>query len=99
MLRFAMRIVARHAADARVYGVITFAVGQAVGLEAYVIDVVRSLRRNLRPRAVALPAEIGYLLSPLRSQLAHRRLSKIAGLESRHMLLRGAVAAFALHTL
>ena len=55
-------IVAGDTADARVGGIVAPAVGQAVGLESEVVQIVRPVGRNLRPSAVALAAKIGELL-------------------------------------
>jgi len=64
-LRFevVVRIVAGHAADARVLRVIALAAGQPVRLEADIRNTRIGLRGDFRPCAVALPAELGSLLS------------------------------------
>jgi hypothetical protein len=51
--------VASGTTDAPVRGVIAFAIGQAIGLEAHVLDPARSSARDLRPGSVALSTEAG----------------------------------------
>ena len=57
-----MRIVAGGAANSRIGSIVTLAVGEAIGLEADVVDVARSVRCNLGPGPMALPSEIGSFL-------------------------------------
>ena len=57
-----MRIVARRASDAAVVGIVALAVGQAIGLEADVLNAARTVDRDLRPGAMALAAEVGQVL-------------------------------------
>jgi hypothetical protein len=56
-----MRIVAPHATDAFVPDgcVVALACGETVGLEANVVDVVRTVCLNVLPGPVACPAEVG----------------------------------------
>lgn len=58
-LYFMMRIMAGEAADSRVLYVVTLTAGQAVRLEANVVDVREALQRDLFPGPVTLTAEIG----------------------------------------
>ena len=71
-LQWRMGIVAGGAADAGILRVIAFAVGQAVRLEADVLNSSRTFDRDLRPRAMALPAEVRHLLGRKFSQLVRR---------------------------
>jgi hypothetical protein len=59
---FFVRIVAGHAAYARIIRVIAFAAGQSIGLKANIRDIRVSLHRNVRPGPVTLAAEVGCLL-------------------------------------
>jgi len=58
-LRLAVRIVTRHATDARIRGIIALAVCKYVRLKTDVVDIVRSIRGDLGPCPMALAAEIG----------------------------------------
>ena len=98
LFHVAMRIVARDATDARIHAVEALAVGEAVGLEADVVDVVRPLNGDLRPGAVALAAKIRYLLGGELSQWPHGgTLRIVAGPKGIYVRSGVTVAAFALH--
>ena len=93
--RIGMRIVASRTADARIRGVVTLAVRQPVRLKAHVRDVVRPLRRNLRPGAVALAAKVGNFFRAKTRQMTRRHLRRTSAPDARQMFFRIFVAALA----
>src|SRR5437667_5900882 len=92
-----MRIVTCGAANPHIRRVVALAVGQPVRLEADVVDVMWAVGRNLRPRAVALAAEIRHLLGSQLAQLRHPCVLDVAGLRRAGVLLAGPMAALAQH--
>src|SRR5271157_3702349 len=60
--QFVVRVMAREATDPRVIRVVALAARQPVRLEANVPYPQVTLKHNLFPRAVTLPAEVGDLL-------------------------------------
>ena len=53
-----VRVVAGGAGDAAVVGIVTGAIGDAVGLKANVADAAQTFQRNLLPTAMARAAEL-----------------------------------------
>src|SRR5690348_7032869 len=68
-----VRVVAGGALDAAVGSVVALGSGEPVRLEADVLNPARSVRRDLRPRAMALAAEVGQLFRGQRGKLLHGR--------------------------
>src|SRR5205085_4739471 len=93
-----MRIVTGHATNARVGGIVTAAIGQPVGLEANVVDIVRTVGGDLRPGAVAFSAKVRQFLSRKLAELAHGRGSYVARSHGLQVAVRLAVTAFALYS-
>src|SRR5437868_1025566 len=84
---FLMRIVAGNAADAVVGSVVAAAVGQPVGLETYVGEAVRAVGGDLRPRAMALAAEVGHVLAGDLPEVGRVGFRRIGACECSQMFL------------
>ena len=76
---FLVRVVAGHATDARVVGIVAFTAPKAVRLEANVVDTAVFLHQDFCPGAVTAAAEVGYVFSSEIAQIAksggHRGLA------------------------
>src|SRR5947209_19887710 len=59
---FLMNVVASHATDPFVGTIVALAGCQSIRLEAKIVNVVWSIRGDLRPSSMTLAAEIGQLL-------------------------------------
>ncbi len=77
-----VRIVAGKAGNALVVNIEALAVGDAVGLEAHVADVVGAVFGNIIPGAVALTAEVGALFGAHVLDAGHFEESGIALFQS-----------------
>src|SRR5438445_279717 len=83
-----MRIMARYATDPPVSRIVAFTIGQPVGLEPHVVLIMRTIRRDVGPRSMALPAEVRNLLRAQSRQLPHCGIPCVSGFRLARMLYR-----------
>src|SRR6185295_16237206 len=84
-----MRIMARHTTNPPISRIVAFAIRQPIGLKPDVIPIVWSVRRDIGPCPVTLPAEVRYLLRAQPRELRDTRTTRISRLGRTRMVDRG----------
>jgi hypothetical protein len=98
VLHLPVRVVTSRASNATVGRIVALAIGQPVGLEADIVNVVRTIHIDLRPGPVALSAKVGQLVVRQFAQLRHGGPFDVSSLHGFHVRRGLTMAPLALHS-